>query len=443
MKKTVCLLLAIVLLSACTALPEDVPANATDTTSTNTTGTTTATASTVPSSGLPSNTASGTTTTSTTTAPPPGTTTTSTTTTTEITTTTSTQPVVQVEEIQAVWVASIINLDFPSAPGLSAEQLKSECEAIFTNIKAMGLNTVYFQVRPSGDALYPSAIFPSSAYVVQNQGDELPLDLLDYMLTAAHREGLKLYAWINPVRVRHTAEDVLHGSNPAILYPDRAVACSDGKTYYNLGLPEVRTMIADGVAEIVENYPVDGVIFDDYFYPYGDVAFDDADAFALYGAGQSLAEFRRASVNRLIKACYNRVKAIRANCVFGVAPFGIRKNSDAGTEGMESYYKIYCDPIPWIQGSYVDFIEPQLYWSLDDEDAPFGALANYWSKAVDGTGVQLRVALAPYKYVEGNYTADEITRQVTYLRRLPSYGGSSLFRYAFLQPPDEYERLFK
>lgn len=342
-----------------------------------------------------------------------------------------------------MWVASIINLDFPSAPGLSADQLKDECDAIVANAKAMGLNTVYFQVRPSGDALYPSAIFPSSAYVVPNQGDALPLDLLDYMLTAAHREGLKLYAWINPVRVRHTEEDVLHSSNPAVLYPDRAVTCSDGKTYYNLGLPEVRTMIADGVAEIVQNYAVDGVVFDDYFYPYGGIAFDDADAFAMYGAGKTLADFRRASVNQLIKACYNRVKALRAECLFGVAPFGIRKNSDAGTDGMESYSKIYCDPVAWVQGSYVDFIEPQLYWSLDDKSAPFGALADYWSRTVSGTDVQLRVALAPYKYVEGNYTAGEITRQVTYLRGLSAYGGCSLFRHAFLQPPDEYATLFQ
>lgn len=342
-----------------------------------------------------------------------------------------------------MWVASIINLDFPSAPGLSADQLKGECDAIVANAKAMGLNTVYFQVRPSGDALYPSTIFPSSAYVVPNQGDALPLDLLDYMLTVAHREGLKLYAWVNPVRVRHTEEDVLHSSNPAVLYPERAVSCSDGKTYYNLGLPEVRTMIADGVAEIVQNYAVDGVVFDDYFYPYGGIAFDDADAFAMYGAGKTLADFRRASVNQLIKACYNRVKALRAECLFGVAPFGIRKNSDAGTDGMEAYSKIYCDPVAWVQGSYVDFIEPQLYWSLDDKSAPFSALADYWSRTVGGTDVQLRAALAPYKYVEGNYTVGEITRQVTYLRGLPAYGGCSLFRYTFLQPPDEYEELFK
>lgn len=369
-------------------------------------------------------------------------TTTTTTTTTSTTKTTSTGTTVippVSSEHRALWVSTYANLDYPSDRTLSAKSLKSEWDTIVSSAAKAGINTLYFQVRPCGDALYPSAYFPSSRYVVASQGDPLPLDILDYAVTAAHNAGLKLYAWVNPVRVRAATDSKpLHNSNPAVLHPEWTFT-SAGATYYNLGLPEVRTLIADGVAEIVQNYEVDGVIFDDYFYPYGSGITDaqDADAYAAYGGGLSRADFRRASVNRMLKACYDRIKAIDSNCQFGVSPFGIRLNSDAGTGGQQSYHTIYCDAVAWMSGGYVDFIAPQLYWSCQNAVTPYKPLADWWATTAKSYGVDFYPALAAYRYDATQVTSDvftkgEIIRQVEYGRGLAGFGGFSLFRYYYL-----------
>ncbi len=342
------------------------------------------------------------------------------------------------EEVRGVWIASVLNLNFPSRPGLSAAELAAECDAIIENAKALSLNTIYFQVRPCGDALYESALFPTSSYLVGEQGAPLPMDVLDYMVTAAHKAGLTLHAWVNPVRVTSSRSTALSADNPATVHPEYTVDYADGKTYYDLGIPEVRELIADGVAEICKNYAVDGIVFDDYFYPYpvsdgdgGTAAFDDADTFAAYGAGKTLDDFRRDNVNRLVKQCYDTVKAIRRDCAFGISPFGICKNT-AETRGMESYHAIYCDPHAWIDGGYVDYIAPQIYWPFDHAAAPFAPIADYWADAVSGTDVALLLSLGAYRYDEDTEMRGEITAQIEYARELAHYSGCILYGYATL-----------
>ena len=368
-------------------------------------------------------------------------TTTTTTTTTTKPTTSTTKPITPPAsggEHRALWVSTYANLDYPSDRTLSAATLKTECETIVNRAKEIGITTLYFQVRPCGDALYESDYFPTSRYVVAKQGDPLPVDILAYMTSVAHAAGLELYAWVNPVRIKAYASETLASTNPAVKHPEWTISLSSGALYYNLGLPEVRKLIADGVAEIVQNYDVDGVIFDDYFYPYGGISdAADADAYAAYGAGKTRDEFRRASVNQSLKACYDRIKAIDPNCQFGVSPFGIRLNSDAGTSGQQSYHTIYCDAVAWMSGGYVDFIAPQLYWSASHPQAPYKPLAKWWASQADLYGVDFLPALAAYRYDSAQVTSDvftsgEITRQITYSRDLDGYAGFSLFRYYFL-----------
>ena len=168
-------------------------------------------------------------------------------------------------EVRGVWIATVFNIDYPSYYDLPAAKLKSEIDDIIANCKKMGLNTVFFQVRPSCDALYDSDIFPVST-VLSTKG-KLQFDPLEYFVTEAHKNNIFLHAWINPLRitVAKDSESKLPAGSPAVLHPEWTVKYADGKLYFNAGLPEVRELVAEGVREVVKKYDVDGVVFDDYF----------------------------------------------------------------------------------------------------------------------------------------------------------------------------------
>ena len=202
---------------------------------------------------------------------------------------------------------------------------------------------------------------------------------------------------------------VIRTSSPAAKHPEYTVAYSDGKLYFDVGIPDVRELVALGVREICEGYEVDGIIFDDYFYPYPHLGkdFEDSETVETYGGGfESVADFRRESVNSLIKLCYDTVKEVNDDISFGVSPFGIWQNFDGTnggslTNGLSAYSEIYCDALAWANGGYVDYLAPQIYWSFENANAPFDTLAEWWSRALDGTGVKLYINYGVYKYDEG------------------------------------------
>lgn len=352
------------------------------------------------------------------------------------------------DDTRGVWIASVSNIDFPSKPGLSADELRAQLDGIVETVCSRGLNTIFFQVRPASDALYRSEIFPVSAYLTGTQGAPLPdgFDPLDYIIEAAHDRNIAVVAWINPYRITSSAAEGANDlceSNPARIHPDWTVEYA-GKLYYNPGIPEVRELVVSGVREIAENYDVDGVHMDDYFYPYpvseqadGETVkavFDDSDALECYNDGSlELSDWRRENVNKLVKACYRAVKQADENKHFGISPFGIWANSShnkegSKTSGLESYYEIYCDPLAWIEGGYVDYICPQLYWSFETKAAPFGELCDWWNKKLEGTGVKLLVGHAAYRVSE--FGADEIIKQLDYAAAEPTYSGSVFYGYA-------------
>lgn len=205
--------------------------------------------------------------------------------------------------MRGVWVATVANIDYPSRQGLTADELKSEADTILDNIAAMGLNTVFFQVRPSADALYQSDIFPWSCYVsgTAGQAPDQDFDVLSYWVEAAHSRGLQLHAWLNPYRITRSGQeelDALPETSPARQHPEWVVEY-DGNYYFNPGLPAVQQLVVDGAAEIVRNYDVDGIHLDDYFYPGTD--FNDAAAYERYGADfDDIDDWRRDNVNDLI-----------------------------------------------------------------------------------------------------------------------------------------------
>ncbi len=351
-------------------------------------------------------------------------------------------------EVRGVWIASVYNIDYPSASGLSAEALQGELDAILETCVQNKLNTIFFQVRPSCDALYQSDLFPVST--VLSKDGTLPFDPLGYLVEAAHRRNIYVHAWVNPLRVTVSGTDIaaLPEGSPAKANPHWTVPYADGKLYLNAGLPEVRQLVADGVREIVAKYDVDGVVFDDYFYPYpaynedGTLAdFDDGETFALYGTDfNNVADWRRDNINKLVELCYDTVHATDPECVFGISPFGVWQN-DNGTNGgsatrnLEAYHSLYCDALAWMEGGYVDYLSPQLYWAFQTETSPYDVILRWWNTAMDGaktksgTDIKLLVSHASYKYEDGTFTAGELMEQVGFSRSERTYRGSVFYGY--------------
>lgn len=355
------------------------------------------------------------------------------------------------QEIKAVWIASFSNINFPSKRGLCSADLAREIDTIVDNASALGANALFFQVRPCGDALYKSSIFPASHYVSGKRGQapDGEFDSLSYLCERAHEKNIAVHAWVNPVRAMPGSPndparyDEMTADEPCAVHPDWVISYADGRMYYDLGIPEVRTLIADGVSEIVRNYSVDGVVFDDYFYPYpskgedGVTAdFDDSRSYAVWGGQKSLAEYRRENVRALVRKCSSAVKKADKNCLFGISPFGIWKNSEdeggAGTSGLEGYYDIYCDALGFAREGSVDYIAPQLYWGIGDKNADYKKLAKWWSDNLSGTSASFLPTLAAYRYESGAYTEGEVSAQIEYARTLRGVCGISVYGYAAL-----------
>lgn len=343
-------------------------------------------------------------------------------------------------EMRGMWIATASNINYPSKTGLSKSELEDELCEIVKNAHSLGINSIFFQVRPACDALYNSELFPASRYVSSVEGETVDgFDSLEYLLQCAKKYNIDVHAWINPYRVTMNEQelDSLAETSIAKLHPEYTVTYADGKTYLNPGIPDVRQLVVDGVCELLEKYPsLSGIHFDDYFYPYptGDAQFDDEEEYLLYSEGKTKDNWRRDNVNLLVKETYNAVKSINPECDFGVSVFGIwaNKGSDtpiegSETKGLEAYFSTYCDAITWANEGYVDYIAPQIYWSFDNSVAPFDDLARWWNAKLDGTGVDLYIGHAAYKSSE--YDEGEISKQVEMARTLSSYKGSIFYGY--------------
>ena len=347
------------------------------------------------------------------------------------------------DEMRGVWIATVFNTNFPSQKGLSEKELKAELDDIVKTARDAGLNSIFFQVMPSSDALYASETYPWSAFLSGTQGQSVgSFDPLAYIVEKAHAENITLHAWINPFRVTVTPNTELSSlseNHPARLHPEYCVKYTDGKYYYNPGLPAVREMIRAEVQYIIEKYDVDGIHMDDYFYPYpvANGVFDDADAYAAYGNGLSLEDWRRENVNTLVRSLYDTVKSVRKDALYGVSPFGIYANEGSAapvkgseTNGLEAYSVLYCDALAWAKGGYVDYLAPQIYWAFSTKVAPFDTVARWWNANLDGTGVPLYIGHALYRAEE--FPENEIPIQVEFSSSLLCYKGSIFYGYAAL-----------
>lgn len=343
------------------------------------------------------------------------------------------------DEFRGIWVATTLNLDYPSRPGLSEEELRGEAEALLDAARDMGMNAVILQVRPCGDAIYPSWLYPWSEYISGEQG-MYPwpgADILEMWVQMAHERGMELHAWINPFRVTQggNVED-LYIENPAVNRPEWCVEYK-GDLYMNPGIPQVREYIIVGVSEILRQYDVDGIHFDDYFYPGPD--FDDHETFEEYGGEfSSIEDWRRENVNTLVREVDELVDRIRPEARFGISPFAIWQNKDSSsrgsdTRGLESYSHHYADSLEWVENGWVDYIAPQIYWSIGYEPADYAKVLSWWVDAVKDTDVDLYIGHAGYRSLEAEegsvwHGSAEIERQIRLNRRYDPVKGSIHFR---------------
>jgi uncharacterized lipoprotein YddW (UPF0748 family) len=287
------------------------------------------------------------------------------------------------QALKAAWVASVYNINFPSRAGLSAEAQKAQIRQIVEAAAHSGLNALMVQVRPESDALYSSRIEPWSRYLTGRQGEPPGYDPLDYFIRVGREQGVAIHAWINPYRAAANASENSAG-NHVTRQLRTAVHRIGGTLWLDPGDPAVRDHVVKVVRDIVERYPVAGVILDDYFYPYPSRsyqkgAFPDRSYYAKYGGHSDLGDWRRQNINKLISALHDTVKEARPDLLFGVSPFGIYRKGFPPNVAVEldQYEDLYSDPVSWMKNGWVDYLSPQLYWR-DKSAQSFSALLEWW-----------------------------------------------------------------
>lgn len=344
-------------------------------------------------------------------------------------------------ETRAVWISY---LEFQSIlQGKTKKQFRNNIESMFENLSANGFNTVFVHVRSHSDALYDSDIFPWSVYCTGTEGKDPGFDPLEIMVESAHENGLFIEAWINPYRIKGTSNtSKIAESSPAYDWLDtEKVIVLDNGIYYNPADDDVIDLIVSGVEEIVRNYDVDGIHFDDYFYPTTSASFDKSyyDDYKQNGGTLGLADWRRQNVNTLIKKVYSTIKAADSSCRFGISPAG----------NMElNYNTLYCDVYTWVTTKgYVDYICPQIYFGFNNRDCPYLDVLDEFSNMITRSGVELIVGLAAYKIgAKDSYAGDSgknewteyndiLSRQITAARNNSKYSGFALYRYDSLYNP--------
>jgi uncharacterized lipoprotein YddW (UPF0748 family) len=355
----------------------------------------------------------------------------------------ATDPATPKQHLRAEWIASVTNIDWPSRPGLTADQQKAELVRWYDEAVALNLNAVVVQVRPTADAFWPSPFEPWSQWLSGAQGRDPGYDPLKFAVDEAHKRNLEFHGWFNPFRVSMgTDVNALLPTHPARVHPDWVVPYG-GKLYYNPGIPEVRKFTTDAIMDAVRKYDMDAVHFDDYFYPYpvAGQTFDDAATYATYGGGLPLADWRRKNIDDLVSGLSSAIRAAKPWVQFGVSPFAVWRNASTDPEGsptqagVQTYDDLYADTRKWVREGWLDYITPQVYWNIGFEVADYAKLVPWWSAVVDGTGVNLYIGHANHKVANPAQPAawqdpNEMSRQLTFNQAYPQVKGDIYFSAA-------------
>ncbi len=359
-------------------------------------------------------------------------------------------------EMKAVWISYLELANsyagYSAAPllkGRTANDFRVQMQGVYENCLSIGINTVFVHVRPFGDALYPSALFPSSYVVTGTAGAALPFDPLAIMIEEAHKKGISFHAWINPYRAQPVADAAsiakrAPGSQFAKWYNDPSkngdyLVAFGSKYYYNPSVKEVRQLLISGVEELMLGYKVDGIHIDDYFYPSGIGTDFDAAAYFRYiqdGGTLSLADFRRDSNNQTVSGIYKKIKSINNRVLFSVSPSG---------NLSYNYNTMYTDVKLWLKTEgYLDVIIPQVYYGFQNAALPYSECIETWNSLITVTSIKLVFGLAAYKVGNSDKYAGAganewienagfmLNPQISEAKKQSWYSGYALFDYKSL-----------
>jgi uncharacterized lipoprotein YddW (UPF0748 family) len=371
------------------------------------------------------------------------------------------QPPAAPREFRAAWVSTVANIDWPSKPGLGAAQQQAEALDILERAKALNLNAIVLQVRPSADAIYPSKIEPWSEYLTGAQGQppQPMYDPLAFWVAEAHARGLELHAWFNPYRARNAMAKSALASNHIAKTNPGAVKTYGKFLWMDPGEDSASKQTLDVVLDVVRRYDIDGVHIDDYFYPYpieapgaaGETAaldgapapkaeldFPDQPSWQRYllGGGKlDRASWRRDNVNRLIQALYTGIHREKSWVRFGISPFGLGRpdRRPPGIAGFSQYDKLYADAELWLENGWLDYLSPQLYWPIAQAPQAYGVLLDYWlSQNRKGRHIWPGLFTSRIGAPTRDYQPEEIMQQIQLTRARPNATGHVHFSMAAL-----------
>lgn len=357
----------------------------------------------------------------------------------------NTQPVVQKNEYRkAVWIAYYELSEFTKDK--SKYEFEQKINDEFSKLSSYGFNTVTVQIRPCADAFYLSKYFPSSVYFNGTQGGEMLYDPLEIMCSVAQKYKLNIEAWINPYRVSQDDDYKKLSPDNFAIKNKKMTKVVDGKIYFNPAYDKVTDLIVNGVKEIVENYNISAIHFDDYFYPTQSKNFDKKE-YKKYGGDLSLSDWRRQNVTNMVKRVYEAIKTVNKGVEFGISPASNIENDKNN---------LYADVESWVKNGYVDYICPQVYFGFENVYQPFMLTVKKWVKLCENTDVDLYIGLPLYKAnTKDKYAAENdksiinefknnnniISRQITYISKIDKIKGYYIFSFSQLTSENAKEEV--
>ncbi len=365
-------------------------------------------------------------------------------------------------EFRGVWIATVENIDWPSSKNLSTDQQKNEIIKLLDLFKNLNFNAIIFQIRPSADAFYNSKYEPWSSYLT-GVNDKAPApyyDPLAFIIMETHKRGMEFHAWLNPYRA--VVNYMEYQSNPfRLTYEKSEWFINYGKNkYFNPGLPEVRAYTNKVVIDIVQNYDIDAIHFDDYFYPYkiNGENFQDDESFKTYGAEfypDNQDDWRRHNVNLIIEELYTTIKNIKPWVQFGISPFGVWRNKSVDPTGSDTnagqtnFDDLYADILLWLKNGWMDYVLPQAYWHIGHKRADYKEIATWWANNNNHTNLFIGQSLYRLGEKKNNrawmkQNPTEIEKQLNLNKSISQIKGSAFFSAkSFLKNPLGIDEILK
>lgn len=362
-------------------------------------------------------------------------------------------------EVRGIWVSNVANIDTPK--GLPVEEYQAYLKQMIKNIADFKLNTIIFQVRPNSDAYYESKLNPWSRYITGVEGKNPGFDVLAFVIAEAKKYGIKVHAWMNPYRVSNTPLEQLNMTKEEYLntldelnfarrHPEHTILDGTNKIILSPSHPEVIDFVAETIMEVVNNYDVEGVHIDDYFYPYAKIPEElEHEDYLKYRETptQTLDDFRRMNVNKMIKKIHDELKKsfnkTGKQVLFGISPFAIYRTHSSIVEGgwdkgsynapgaLQCYSELYSDVYKWMKENWIDYVVPQVYFPFERKDVTYHDLTKWWSNLAKETGTILYIGMGLYQMGSNEVWQNpkEIVNELMFNRNFDNIEGTIFFTY--------------